>query len=76
MSSYKMRKYREQSQRLEARAKKRIMIGLFLAIFGTVITAATHSSPAFYGGVIVIAYGPIIGGIYYIIKGLWELSSS
>jgi hypothetical protein len=54
------------------RGMRQIMIGAVVFVIGLVITVATYSSasssPA--GGTYVVAYGPMILGVVYVIRGI------
>jgi len=55
-------------------AVKGILIGLGLFILGAVITGATYGS-ASPGGTYVLAWGPMLFGIIYFIRGLFNVLS-
>jgi hypothetical protein len=54
------------------RGMRQIVIGAVIFVIGLVITVATYSSASFSptGGTYVVAYGPMILGVFYVIRGL------
>jgi len=62
----------EDENQIERRASgaSQLAIGVLLLVTGVVITAATYGAASNEGGIYVIAYGPIVFGIGYIIRGL------
>jgi hypothetical protein len=53
------------------RGMRQIAIGAFVFVIGLVITIATYSassSPS--GGTYVVAYGPMILGVMYVVRGI------
>lgn len=54
------------------RGMRQIMIGAVIFVIGLVITVATYSSASSSptGGSYVVAYGPMILGVVYVIRGL------
>ncbi len=54
------------------RGMRQIVIGAVVFVIGLVITVATYSSASSSptGGTYVVAYGPMILGVVYVIRGL------
>jgi hypothetical protein len=65
---------------LAAVARKRgmtqIAIGAVVFVIGLVITIATYSSASSGGGTYVVAYGPMIFGILYVIRGFMAVAKA
>ena len=53
------------------RGMRQIVIGAVVVVVGLVITVATYSSASSSptGGTYVVAYGPMILGVVYVIRG-------
>jgi len=54
------------------RGMRQIVIGAVIFVIGLVITVATYSSASSSptGGTYVVAYGPMILGVVYVIRGI------
>jgi hypothetical protein len=58
------------------RGMKQIVIGALLFVVGLVITVATYSSASSGGGTYFVAYGPMIVGVIWVIRGIAAVSKS
>jgi hypothetical protein len=58
------------------RGMKRIIVGALIFVVGLVITVATYSSASSGGGTYVVAYGPMIVGVVWVIRGIAAVSQS
>jgi hypothetical protein len=62
----------EREQR--SRGARQLGLGALFLLAGIVITAVTYGGASQSGGTYVIAYGPIVYGIYSIIRGIVTMS--
>jgi hypothetical protein len=62
--------FAERIQGERARATTQLGIGALLLVAGIVITAVTYGGASRSGGTYVIAYGPIVLGLVYIVRGM------
>jgi hypothetical protein len=49
-------------------------VGALLVVAGIGITAVTYGSASVEGGMYIIAYGPIVGGVVTIVRGLFNMN--
>jgi hypothetical protein len=60
---------REERSQPQRHGKTTLITGALIASIGLAITLLTFASAKSSGGVVIVAYGSIIGGIYQIFRG-------
>jgi hypothetical protein len=58
------------------RAMKQIGIGAAIFLVGLIITIATYSNASSGGGTYIVAWGPMILGIIWVVRGLMAVSKA
>ncbi|MDL5158901.1 hypothetical protein [Actinomycetospora termitidis] len=56
-------------------ARRRLVVGAIWLILGVLVTVITYANAA-GGGIYVVAWGPMIFGVFRIVQGLWTATQT